>query len=152
MALQCGVTVVYRRPCRSKPRKYTAKDASRIICYAIRDGATLQEILSESDCLEPAEPECDCEKVRETAAELEASLAALANLVAAPQAKIAEWTLGVINAVRFIPGATELAAYLGSATLIAASVASMQTAIAGLLIGIEINAGNAPPTIFEEII
>jgi len=45
MARECG-TVIYRRPCRSKPRVYRVCDVARISAYAVLDGADKEDIIA----------------------------------------------------------------------------------------------------------
>lgn len=45
-------------------RPFSAKDAGRVICYAVRDGATLREILNHAaEKCQVTEADCDCEKM-----------------------------------------------------------------------------------------
>lgn len=45
-------------------RPFTAKDAGRVICYAVKEGATLRQILNEaSQKCQVTEMDCDCEKM-----------------------------------------------------------------------------------------
>lgn len=48
-------------------RAYSQKDAARIICYAVANGASLKGIISEASdrCGPFEEADCDCEKLRE---------------------------------------------------------------------------------------
>lgn len=61
------------RPNRSERRGYTAKDVGRIACYALRDGATPQEILSElrecAPCSDDTEQKNALERAMEAIAE-----------------------------------------------------------------------------------
>lgn len=98
--------VCYERPNRSQPRRYSAKDAGRIICYARKYGATYGEIIAESrrrGCV--GLEACDCEEVKnfvQTVLELAAG-AVLAILV--PESLLGRIAFPVLRQIaRLLPG------------------------------------------------
>jgi hypothetical protein len=81
MALPAGCPVSCR-PQRTTIRKFTAKDAARIICYARNAGARWDEIKTEAQdrgCIEILE--CDCERMKNIIARYEALAAAAIALI-----------------------------------------------------------------------
>lgn len=65
-------------------RPFTAKDAGRVICYAVQDGASLREILNHAaQRCKVTELDCDCEKLQQIIRLAEGALAvAVAILIA----------------------------------------------------------------------
>jgi len=57
--------VCIERPNRTKARVYTAKDVGRIICYAIADGATIQEIRDAAEECMGEQEDCECDRLKQ---------------------------------------------------------------------------------------
>jgi len=77
------VLVCYDRPNRTKPRRYSGRDAGRIICYAMENGASLKEInqaARDRGCGDVFDDECAKVKVR-VREMLELALAVLAAIL-----------------------------------------------------------------------
>lgn len=105
----------FNKPNRLLPRRYSARDAGRIICYARRGGATLKEILAEAEsygCVAPEE-RCDCERINSVLTEVLEALATLAVFLLIPQALVVRLSLPIVRLVaRFLPGLSPLVAQL----------------------------------------
>lgn len=75
MAIKC-----YRKPNRSKPRRYTEKDAGRIVCRVVSQGGDRDKLVEEiSKCIDL----CDKERIRQKINELLQAVLALSLLLGA---------------------------------------------------------------------
>ena len=75
MAIKC-----YRKPNRSKPRRYTEKDAGRIVCRVVSQGGDRDKLVEEiSKCIDL----CDKERIRQKVDELLQAVLALSLLLGA---------------------------------------------------------------------
>jgi hypothetical protein len=99
--------VCYRKPNRTKARRYTAKDAGRIICYARKNGYSQAEIVREAGkCLDDF---CDCERVKQNLRTLLELLAGALIVFAIPETLVFAWLLRITGAVgRYLPAAARL--------------------------------------------
>jgi len=52
-------------PKRSKARVFTAKDVGRIVCYAIADGASIQDIRDEMEECMGEQEDCECDRLKQ---------------------------------------------------------------------------------------
>lgn len=110
-----GTIKCFRKPRRSEPRLFTAKDCSRIVCRAIQQGVSEPEMVDElSNCLSLASEECQEERKQiEQVAEFALSLIQSNNVelkTIALIGSVVELAVKTLARVaRFIPGAGRFA-------------------------------------------
>ena len=86
---------IVERPERARKRRYSAKDAGRIICYAVGAGASPREIKEAAGC---CLPEDDCEKVKQLVRQFLPLLAILLSIV-----PVITGAVAVLRRIRRVP-------------------------------------------------